>query len=52
MRVCQFRHDGNLEPQCSGGPKAAGQEELTFLFYRHAADCQTKLTMEDTEKAK
>ena len=30
MRVCQFRHDGIVDLHCSGGPKAAGQEDLHF----------------------
>ncbi len=32
MRVCQFRHDGNLDLQCSGGQEAAVQEDLHFYF--------------------
>src|SRR5258708_6267612 len=33
MRVCQFRHDGNLDLQCSGGRKAAvsGRSTLSIL---------------------
>ena len=31
MRVCQFRHDGNVDLHCNGGPKAADQEvELIY----------------------
>jgi hypothetical protein len=32
MRVCQFRHDGNLGLQCSGGRKAAESGRPTVLF--------------------
>ncbi len=33
MRVCQFRHDGNLDLQCSGGPKRPPcQEDQLFYF--------------------
>src|SRR5271170_7756981 len=42
MRVCQFRHDGNLDLQCSGGPKAAVSGRPTLLFYSRVTGCQTK----------
>src|SRR4029077_983347 len=41
MRVCQFRHDGNVDLQCSGGREAAVSGRSTFLFYSHVTGCQT-----------
>jgi hypothetical protein len=41
MRVCQFRHDGNLGLQCSGGREAAESGRPTVLFYSAVEACQT-----------
>ena len=30
MRVCQFRHDGNLDLQCGGGPQGRRVRKTNF----------------------
>jgi hypothetical protein len=39
MRVCQFRHDGNMLQDDSCGPPL--RRELRLIFYRRIAACQT-----------
>jgi hypothetical protein len=41
MRVCQFRHDGKVDFNRRGSPKAAGSGRPAFLFYSRDAPCQT-----------
>ncbi len=41
MRVCQFRHDGNLDCNAAAALRPPCQEESTTLFYSHGRDCQT-----------
>jgi hypothetical protein len=36
MRVCQFRHDGNLNCNAAAAPKAAVSGRLTVLFLQPA----------------
>ncbi len=52
MRVCQFRHDGNLELQCSGGREAAVSGGPTALFYSAVKPCQTTDALPEAENRK
>jgi hypothetical protein len=52
MRVCQFRHDGNLNCNAAAA-KAAVSGRLTTSFYSQVPACQTNRSPQrhrDTEK--
>ena len=41
MRVCQFRHDGNLELAMQRRPQGRRVRKTNTLFYSPATACQT-----------
>ena len=41
MRVCQFRHDGNLELAMQRRPQGRRVRKTNLLFYSPATACQT-----------
>src|SRR5271156_1554928 len=52
MRVCQFRHDGNLNCNAAAAPRPPCQEDQPFYFCSPVPPCQTnRLTTETRRKS-
>jgi hypothetical protein len=52
MRVCQFRHDGNLNCNAAAAPRPPCQEDQLFYFCSPLSACQTTTAVAEGRRPK